>query len=180
MTRIPLSPSTTDELRELFAAATNGRQPPLNLHRQMASGPAVLAAYVGVRRAIEAHGTLDQRTRFALMLAVSAADGCEYTQAINTVLTTRAGMARDDVRAVLAGEATGQPRLDALLSVARAAARHDGRVDGVAWRAARDAGVTDTELAEAYASIALAVFVDHFVNYAETPFDVPMAGRQAA
>jgi hypothetical protein len=84
MTRIPVNTAIPEELKELFAAATNGRQPPLNLHSQMACAPAVLAAYVAIRRALEEHGTLDRRTRLALMLAVSTIDRCEYTQAVTT------------------------------------------------------------------------------------------------
>jgi alkylhydroperoxidase/carboxymuconolactone decarboxylase family protein YurZ len=180
MPRIPLAEAVPDDLGELFAAATNGRRPPLNLHAQMVSAPVVLAAYVGMRRAIEEHGTLDLRTRFALMLAVSAATGCEYTQAVNRVLTSRAGMPREHIDAVVAGEPTQDARLDALVAVAHEAASDQGRVTGTAWRAASDAGVTDAQLAQAYASIGLAVYVDQFVNYADTPFDVPAAATQAA
>lgn len=118
MTRIPLSPSVPEELRALFKAATNGRQPALNLHTEMATTPVVLAAYVGIRRALEAHSTLDRQIRFALMLAFSAVDGCEYTRTVNRVLTARAGMPADRAHAVLADEPTGEPRLDALLPVA--------------------------------------------------------------
>jgi alkylhydroperoxidase family enzyme len=180
MPRIPLAESMPDELGERFAAATDGRQPPLNLHTQMASAPAVLAAYVGMRRAIEAYGTLDLRTRFALMLAASAVTGCEYTRAVNRVLTSRAGMPPEQIDAVLGGEPTGDARVDSMLAVGREAARSDGRVTGAAWRAATDAGVTGAQLAEAYASIGLAVSVDRFVSYAGTPFDVPAAATQAA
>lgn len=180
MPRIPLAESVPEDLVELFAAATNGRRPPLNLHTQMVSAPVVLAAYVGIRRAIEAYGTLDVRTRFALMLAVSATTGCEYTQAVNRALASRAGMSAEQVDAVLVGEPIGDAALDALLAVAREAARDEGRVTGAAWRAAGDAGVTDAQLAEAYASIGLAVYVDRFVNYADTPFDVPAPAMRAA
>jgi hypothetical protein len=43
----------------------------LNLHAQMAHSPAVLTAYVGIRQATVAHGTLDPRVRSALMLATA-------------------------------------------------------------------------------------------------------------
>jgi alkylhydroperoxidase family enzyme len=180
MPRIPLAESVPPDLGELFAAATHGRRPALNVHKQMVSSPVVLAAYVGIRRAIEAHGTLDLGARSALMLAVSATTGCRYTQAVNRLLTSRAGMSPEQIDAVLAGEPTGDAALDALLDVAREAARDEGRVSGAAWRSATDAGVTDTQLAEAYASIGLAVYVDQFVSYADTPFDVPAPATRTA
>jgi hypothetical protein len=61
MTRIAAVSSIPDALGDLFAAATNGRRPPLVLHSQMASAPAVLAAYAGIRPAIEEHAILSGR-----------------------------------------------------------------------------------------------------------------------
>jgi AhpD family alkylhydroperoxidase len=179
MTRIPVNTSIPEELHELLDAASNARRPPLNLHTQMAASPAVLAAYVGIRRALEEHGTLDRRTRIALMLAVSSTDRCEYTQAVNTMLATRAGFDESQIKAIVTGRATGEKPLDALIDVAREAAVDDGRVSGLTWQAAIDARCSDQQLAEAYASIALAVYVDQFVNYADTPFDVPAATQVA-
>jgi AhpD family alkylhydroperoxidase len=180
MTRIAPASTVPDDLGDLFATATNGRRPPLSLHSQMASAPAVLAAYVGIRRAIEEHGSLDRRTRSAIMLAVSGADGCEYTQSVNTLLATRAGWGPAAIDAILSGRSTGDDRVDALVAAAREAAADGGRVTGGTWRAALAAGLSEPELGEAYASIALAVFVDGFVNYADTPFDVPVQDRPAA
>ena len=179
MTRISHDTEIPEELEELFAAATNGRRPPLNLHRQMAGAPAVLGAYVGIRRALEEHGTLDRRTRCALMLAVSSANRCVYTLAVNRLLAARAGFDEPQIQAIATGRAIGEPPLDAMLAVARAAATADGRVAADTWRAAIKAGASEQELAEAYASIALAIYVDHFVNYADTPFDVPTAAHAA-
>jgi hypothetical protein len=154
--------------------------PPLNVHSQMATSPVVLAAYVGIRRALEAHSTFEPRTRFALMLAVSAIDSCTYTQAVNTALAGRVGFGEEEVAAILAGSTIGEQPIDALLHVAREASAGDGRVGAATWQAALDAGVSHQQLAEAYASIALAVFVDRYVNYADTPFDVPAPAARAA
>jgi hypothetical protein len=46
----------------------------------MASAPAVLAAYAGIRQAFEERGTLDLPTRTATMLITSTADACRYSQ----------------------------------------------------------------------------------------------------
>jgi hypothetical protein len=43
----------------------------LNMHAQMAHSPAVLEAYVSIRRATGQHGTLDQQVRTALMLTAA-------------------------------------------------------------------------------------------------------------
>jgi|tagenome__1003787_1003787.scaffolds.fasta_scaffold20975630_5 AhpD family alkylhydroperoxidase len=179
MSRIAVDSEIPEELEDLFTAATNGRRAALNLHNQMVGAPAVLAAYVGIRRALEEHSTLDRRARSALMLAVSSANRCVYTLAVNTRLAARAGLDESQIHAIATGRATGNRPLDAMLAVARAAATGHGRVAAATWRAALDAGASEHDLAEAYASIALAVYVDHFVNYADTPFDVPAAAQAA-
>src|SRR5689334_24339769 len=67
MTRIP-SHSVADApdasrslLEEMIQFSPTGR--PLNMHAQMAHSPAVLQAYVSLRRAAAHQGTLDQRIR---------------------------------------------------------------------------------------------------------------------
>src|SRR6185437_10501994 len=76
-------------LENLLQFSPTGK--PLNLHAQMAHAPAVLEAYVGIRRATSSPGRLDQRTRVALMLASAVAAGSQYALAILTMLAARAG-----------------------------------------------------------------------------------------
>jgi alkylhydroperoxidase family enzyme len=54
----------------------------LNIHGEMAHSPVVLAVYAGMQAAIAEHGGFDARMREAIALAVAAADGCHYCQAI--------------------------------------------------------------------------------------------------
>jgi alkylhydroperoxidase family enzyme len=179
MTRIPIDTPIPDALRDVFAAASNNRRPPLNLHRQMVHAPAVLLAYAGIRKALEEHGALDRRTRFAVMLATSAEDQVPYTLAVNSVLATRVGFEADQVEAILQERSSGDDKLDALLAVVRAATRNRGGVSEGTFQRALAAGYSEAELAEAFVAMALAGFVDQFVNYAQTPFDVPVASEAA-
>lgn len=179
MPRLPLDTPLDDELRDVFAAASNNRQPPLNLHRQMAHAPAVLVAYHQTRCALEDHGVLDHRTRFAVMLVVAAVEQVPYTIAVNSVLATRVGFSVAQIDAIVQGQDCGEQQLDALLAVARSAAANRGAVSEAVFQDALAAGYSDTELAEAFVSIQLASFVDHFTNYAQTPFDGPTAAEAA-
>jgi alkylhydroperoxidase family enzyme len=131
----------------------------------MTHAPAVLVAYHGIRTALEVHGVLDLRTRFAVMLAVSAVDAVPYTIAVNSVLATRAGFSPAQIDAIVQGQASGQDKLDALLEVARAAASNRGAVSEGVFQRALEAGYTRAELAEAFVSVQLASFVDRFANY---------------
>jgi len=145
----------------------------LNLHAQMAHAPAVLEAYVSLRRATARHGTLDQQVRTALMLVAAAADGSEYAQAIISTLAVRAGWLPDQVNALLSGQPSGDEKLDALADVVGEAAGNSGHVSEATWEAAVGHGWSDGQLAEAFAYLGLTVFTSYFLNYAGTEIDVP-------
>jgi alkylhydroperoxidase family enzyme len=151
----------------------------LNMHAQMAHAPAVLEAYVSIRRATARHGTLDQQARTALMLAAAAADGSQYAVAIISTLALRAGWRPDQVEALLAGQDVDQGKLDALTGVVRQAAANSGRVSDAAWAAAVGHGWSDQQLAEAFAYLGLTVFTSYFLNYAATELDVPAVPARA-
>ena len=88
------------------------------MHAQMAHAPAVLEAYVSIRRATGQHGTLDQPVRTALMLASAVADDSRYALAIISMLALRSGWRRNQVDALLAGQDLGEEKTDTLIGVA--------------------------------------------------------------
>jgi hypothetical protein len=158
-------------LAEMIQFSPTGR--PLNMHAQMAHAPAVLEAYVSIRRATARLGTLDQRVRTALMLVSAAADDSPYAVAIISALALRSGWGQDQVAALLAGQEVGEHKLDALTGVVREAAANSGRVSDATWDYAAGQGWDDEQLAEAFAYLGLTVFTSYFLNYAATELDVP-------
>ncbi len=128
----------------------------LNLHAQMAHAPAVLEAYVSIRRATARHGTLEAPVRSALMLAAAVHDGSP-----------------DQVEALLGGRDVGEDKTDALIGVVREAAANSGHVSDLAWDRAVGCGWSDEQLAEAFACLGLTVFTSYFLNYAGTELDIP-------
>ncbi len=177
MTRIPshsvsdAPPDSRALLEEMVQFSPTGRL--LNMHAQMAHAPAVLEAYVGMRKATATLGTLEQPVRTALMLASAAPDQSEYALAVISMLALRAGWGPDQVRALRSGGLTGEPAVDALVAVAREAASDHGRVSDTTWKQATASGWTDEELAEAFAYVGLTVFTSYFLNYAGTELDLP-------
>jgi alkylhydroperoxidase family enzyme len=137
MTRIP-SHSIEDApqaarslLAEMVQFSPTGRL--LNLHAQMAHAPAVLEAYVSIRRATARHGTLEGPIRSALMLAAAVHHGSEYGLAIISMLALRSGWRRDQVEVLVAGKDLGEEKTDALIGVVREAAANSGHVSDLAW-----------------------------------------------
>jgi alkylhydroperoxidase family enzyme len=180
MTRIP-SRSVEDApeasrplLQEMIRFSPTGQL--LNMHAQMAHAPAVLTAYVSLRRATAQHGTLDQPVRSALMLAAATVDGSEYAQAVTSALALRSGWTQDQVAALREGKAVGDAKIDALAGLVREAAASHGRVSDHTWQQALARGWDDQQLAEAFAYLGLTVFTSYFLNYAATELDIP-AGR---
>jgi alkylhydroperoxidase family enzyme len=175
MSRIPevSLEDVTDAIRPALVAAMMGRDRPLSVHAQMAYAPAVLAAYMGVRGALNEHSTLEPRDRSAITLAVAGSDECDYGRAVTANVAHRAGWTDGEIAAIDQGDPVGDDPIDALLDVARQAARHTGRVNDATWENARGAGWTDQQLAEAFAAVGLALFTDCFVHYAQTELDIP-------
>ena len=93
MTRIPshsiagAPEATRSLLAEMLQFSPTGRL--LNMHAQMAHAPAVLEAYVSIRRATARHGTLEGSVRSALMLAAAVRDDSEYALARISVREVR-------------------------------------------------------------------------------------------
>jgi len=161
-------------LENLLQFSPTGK--PLNLHAQMAHAPAVLEAYVCIRRATSSPGCLDQRTRVALMLTSAVAAGSEYALVILSQLAVRSGWGSEDVAALRSGKDAGEERFARLLRVVREASTSSGRVSDAAWADAVQAGWTQEELAEAFGCLGLAVYTSFFLNYAATELDIPEAG----
>jgi alkylhydroperoxidase family enzyme len=170
---IETSPDASRPMLEAILAGPGGVGRILNVQGQLAHSPALLGAYLGIRKSIEEHATLDLRTRSAVQLIVSTVDDCAYSKAISMMLLKRAGATTEEVADLVSGTVVADKKLGALLAVAREAAAHGGRVDDTIWSEALDAGWTDTELAETFVCIALTTFVDSFVRYARTELDVP-------
>jgi AhpD family alkylhydroperoxidase len=177
MPRIPVhSLDTAPEASKSHAARLERKMGRLmNIHAEMAHSPVVIAAYQGIQGAIAEHGTFGSRTREAIALAVANQNGCEYCQASHTISARKAGLSDEQIIAVRAGEVGFDNRLAAITEVARAAAADTGYVPEPLWQAALDAGWSDTELTEAFASIMANIFTNYFNHYAHTELDIPSA-----
>ena len=145
----------------------------LNLHAQMAHSPLVLAAYAAVRQASVTYGTLDPKVRSALMLVTAAASHSAYAEALTSFLAVRSGWSSAEVRLLRDGHRLGDDKTDSLVAVIREAAARAGRVSDATWQQATDCGWTSEQLTEAFGYLALTVFTAYFVNYAQTPIDLP-------
>jgi hypothetical protein len=157
-------------LQKIAQSSPTGR--PLNVHAQMAHSPAVLAAYTSLRAVTVEHGTLGPQVSWALNLATAATVGNDYMIGIASRFARMNGWTEAQITALRTGTTTGDTKIDALTRVIREAAGNSGKVTDVTWKAARQNGWSDEQLAEAFAYLGLTVFTGYFLNYAQTDTDI--------
>ncbi len=163
--------SSRDELKAL--EATFGKV--LNIHGEMAHSPAVLQSYVAIQQVIADYGSFDGRTREAIALAVANVDECSYCQAAHTAGGKAAGLTDDEMVAVRSGNVEHDPKLDALLALAREYTSNVGSVQDTTWQTAVDAGWTDEQLTELSVHVTLNLFTNYFNHFVQTDLDLPAA-----
>jgi alkylhydroperoxidase family enzyme len=94
---------------------------------------------------------------------------------VTASLAARSGWDEAEVRALRDGRPLGEDKTDALVGVVREAAARSGQVSDAMWQRAAEAGWSSEQLAEAFAFLALTVFTAYFLNFAQTPVDLPGA-----
>ena len=176
MSRIPThtvedAPTASRELLQKIVQSTPmGR--PANLHAQMAHSPAVLTAYTSLRAVLTEHSSFKPKVGAALTLAAAAGVGNGYMIRIAGRLAQMNGWTDEQVAALTNGTPTSDAKIDALAGLVREAAAHSGSVTDSTWKAARQAGWSDRQLADAFAYLGATVFTGYFLNYAQTDLDV--------
>jgi uncharacterized peroxidase-related enzyme len=173
MPRLPqlTAETATPEQRDLLDTINRqlGRLP--NLYASLVAGPAAIRGYLALRDALVA-STLSAGVRERLALFIAQENGCGYCVAAHSFRAQAMGLTDDEVvRTRLADSA--DEHAAAVLQLARDVMRTAGRVSDDALARARAASVTDAELAEIVAHIALNTLSNYFNHLAEPELDFP-------
>src|SRR5262249_11813166 len=124
-----------------------------NLFRVLANAPVALEGYLDFSAAL-AGGTLDNRIREQIALAVAESNLCRYCRSAHVFRGKKAGLATEEIaKAIRAG--ASDLRIDAVLKLTRTINVQRGEVSDSELQRARAAGLTDGELVETVANIAL-------------------------
>lgn len=147
-----------------------GRIP--NLYAALANSPAALRAYLAMRDALSA-GLLSARLREQIALLVAQENLCTYCVSAHTLRGTRIlHMTGDELMSTRSAE-DADPHANAVLQITRKIVREHGRVQDEDLATARTAGVSDAELAEIVAHVALNTLSNYFNHVAEPDLDFP-------
>ena len=175
MSRIPtIDPKqATGKAQELL----NGVQAKLgmtpNLMRVMANSPAVLEAYLQFSGSL-GRGALTAKTREQVALAVAQANSCDYCLSAHSAIGKSIGLTTQQIRDARGGTSV-DGKSNAILQLTAQLVDQRGFVSDDDLAVARDAGVTDAEIAEVVANTALNLFTNYFNHVAETEVDFPAA-----
>lgn len=174
MTRLTaLNPEeATGKTKDLFNAVQAKLGVVPNMMRTMGNSPAVLEGYLNLSGALS-HGKLSVKTGELIALAVSESNSCDYCLAAHTYIGEKLVKAAP---AVLKAARTGNSndlKTEAILQLAKTLISKNGLVNDEDVNKAKNIGVTDAEIAETIAHVALNVLTNYFNNVANTEIDFP-------
>jgi uncharacterized peroxidase-related enzyme len=137
----------------------------------MAHSPAALRGYLGLRDALTG-GALGPVARELLALLVAQDNDCEYCVSAHSFRGDRMRISGEDlIRARHAD--SPNPHTRAVLRLARSVLAQRGRVADDELAEARAAGVTDAEVLEVVAHVALNALSNYVNHVARPPLDFP-------
>lgn len=142
-----------------------------NMMAGLAHSPAALDGYLTLSATLGG-GSISRRQGEQIALAVAEQNGCEYCLAAHTAIGGKLGLTAEQITQARQATATDD-RDAAVLRLARAIVETRGRVGDEELAAARAAGLTDGQIAEVVAHVALNVLTNYFNNVAQTPVDFP-------
>lgn len=174
MTRInPVDPNTADpKARNLLANVQKALGVTPNLMKTIAHSPASLEAYLGFGQALGS-GTLGGKLREQIALTVAGVNNCEYCASAHTALGDGLGVSKDELTRNLSGF-SDDSRTNAALSFAKSIVTRRGWVTDEELANARGAGLSESDIVEIIAVVAINTFTNYFNHVAGTEVDFPV------
>ena len=162
---------TTGAIRKLFAEIRTKFALVPNLFRVLANAPAALEGLMDLSAAL-ARGTLDEKTREQLALAIAESNLCAYCLSGHTAMATKIGLSRVEIDDAIRASAA-DARTDAILKLARSIVVQRGELTDADLARARAVGLGDGEIVETVANVALNIFENYMSHVARVPIDFP-------
>jgi AhpD family alkylhydroperoxidase len=168
----PIDPSTAIGLAQqvLDAVKTKFGMVPM-MARTMAQSGAVLAGWQALSDAL-AEGALGPRTGTLIALAIAQANSSQYCLATHTAIAGALGLTPNQQLEARRGRAADRKEA-AAVRLALAILEMRGGVSDDELAIARTAGLSDPEVSEVSAHVALNVFTNYFNRLADTEIDFP-------
>lgn len=163
--------TTTGKTKVLFdgVQAKLGIVP--NLFRVLGNSSAALEGYLNLSGAL-AGGVLDAKVREQIALAVAEINDCTYCRSAHTYIGGMVGLSGREIAAARKAAAP-DARTEAILNLARNVVVQRGELSESEFKAARAAQLTDPEIVETVANVALNILTNYVNHVAQTVVDFP-------
>lgn len=173
MARIPLAqPDTaTGELKASFDAVRTKYGAVPNGIKAIGASPQTLRGFLHFAGAL-ATGSISPLESERIALLTAQRNACGYCLSAHTLGGRAVGLSEVELTASRNGHAS-DPRTAALLRLADAVIEHRGNVSDGELAAAREAGLTDADLVEVVAAVAVNTFTNYLNRLVHPEFDIP-------
>lgn len=161
----------TGKAKDLFTGvqAKLGLVP--NLFRVFGNSPSALEGYLSFSAAL-ASGVLNAKVREQIALTVGQINNCEYCLSAHTYIGGLVGLNEQEIADARSVSATHQ-HVAAILNLARSIVLQRGMINDAEFKSARAAGLTDAEIVETIANVALNILTNYTNHLAQTVVDFP-------
>lgn len=143
-----------------------------NLYAAIAYSTNGLGTYLQLQNA---RTSLSKKEKEVVNLVVSQINDCRYCQSAHTVLGKMNGLTDEQILDIRQGTAPFNPKLDALVRLAKEITAQKGRPSEATLKAFFAAGYTNESLVDVIIAIADKVVMNYLHNITEVPIDFPLA-----
>lgn len=161
----------TGETRRLLDAVQSQLGVTPNFIRLLANAPKALEGFLGLYGAA-AGFSLDKATQERIALAVAEGNRCEYCVSAHTAIGRHAGLSNGEMLLNRQGT-SGDAKAAATVAFAQALNANVGAVTDAELASARAAGLTDAEIVETIATVALNIYTNLLGKAAAIDIDFP-------
>lgn len=142
-----------------------------NLFRVFANSPAALEGYLSLSGGLST-GVINAKVREQIALTVAELNDCTYCRSAHTYIGRKVGLSeRELTEARQGGADTAHTR--AILELARAIVVKHGQLSATDLETARLAELSDAEIVETTANVALNILTNYVNHVAQTVVDFP-------
>src|SRR4051812_18389030 len=128
----PLNQSLYDNLKKILGFVPN-------LYASFAHSDTALSTFLSAQNA---KSSLTAKEKEAISLVVSEANDCAYCLSSHSIFAKKNGFSEDEIMEIRSGAASFNPKLDALVKLAKSIADHKGNVDPILIDNVIEAGYT--------------------------------------
>ena len=169
---LPVNPDhATGAIRRLFAEIRGKFALVPNLFRVLANAPGAFEGLMGLRSAL-ASGALDEKTREQLALTIAESNLCAYCLSVHAAVAAKVGLNQPEINDAIRVSAV-DTRTDAILKLARNIVVQRGEVTDADLARVRAVGLSDGEIVETVANVALNIFENYMSHVARVAIDFP-------